>query len=87
MSLANDPIMSGTSIWLFRHLEHQNLSSNRTDNFLVPFLATREAVVPLANDPFMLQRSIQSLRHPEHKNPSIISQSKAGARMYKNSGG
>ena len=26
MPLANDPIISGTSIWLFRHLEHQNLS-------------------------------------------------------------
>ena len=23
-----DPIMSGTYIWLFRHLEHQNLSIN-----------------------------------------------------------
>ena len=26
MPLANDPIMLGRSIWLFRHLEHQNLS-------------------------------------------------------------
>ena len=26
MPLANDPIISGTSIRLFRHLEHQNLS-------------------------------------------------------------
>ena len=26
--LANDPIMSGTSIRSFRHLEHQNSSSN-----------------------------------------------------------
>ena len=25
--LANDPIMSGTSIWSFRQLEQQNLSS------------------------------------------------------------
>ena len=24
--LANDPIMSGTSIWSFRHFEHQNTS-------------------------------------------------------------
>ena len=27
MSLANDAIMSGRSIWLFRHLKHQNMST------------------------------------------------------------
>ena len=51
--LANDPIMSGTLIWLFRHIEHQNLSSNGCDIYLVSFLATREAVAQLANDPIM----------------------------------
>ena len=68
--LTNDLIMWGTSIWLFRHLEHQNLSSNGLDIFLVPFLATREAVVPLANDPIMSDTSIQSFRHLEHQNLS-----------------
>ena len=76
--LANDPIMSGTSIQSFRHLKHQNLSTG--DDFihssgiffLVPLLATMEAVAPLANDPIMSGRSIGSFRHLEHKNPSII---------------
>ena len=57
--LANDLIMSGTSIRSFRHLKHPNLSTG--DDFiyssgiifLVPFLATREAVVPLAKDLIM----------------------------------
>ena len=52
MPLANDLMMSGTLIWSFRHLKHQNLSTG--DDFiyssgiffLVPFLATREAVAP-----------------------------------------
>ena len=52
--LTNDPIMSGTLIWLFRHLEHQNPSSKSRDEFLVPFLATREAVVPFAKDLIIL---------------------------------
>ena len=79
--LANDPIMSGTSIRSFRHLKHQNLSTG--DDFiyssgiifLVPFLATREAVALLANDPIMSGRSIRSFRHLEHENLSIISDS------------
>ena len=57
--LANDPIMLGKLIQSFRHLKHQNLSTG--DDFiyssgiifLVPFLATREAVVLLTNDPIM----------------------------------
>ena len=61
--LVNDLIMLGTSIWLFRHLEHQNLSSNSWDNALVPFLAIREAVALLANDPMMSGTFIQSFRH------------------------
>ena len=71
--LANDPIMSGTSIWSFRHLKHQNLFTgddfiySSGINFLVPFLATREAVVPLANDPFMSGTSIRSFRHLKHQ--------------------
>ena len=65
--LANDCIMSSTSIRSFRHLKHQNLSTG--DDFIhqgsiatarshirgvvVPFLATREVVAPLTNDPIM----------------------------------
>ena len=60
MPLGSDPIMSGTSTWSFRHLEHQNLSSNRSDNLLVSFLATKEAVTLLANYPIMLDTLIQS---------------------------
>ena len=73
--LANNPIMLGTFIWSFRHLEHQYLSSNGQDNWLVPFLATREAVALLVNDPIMSGRLIWSFRHLEHQNPSIISDS------------
>jgi len=64
------------SRWLFRHLKHQNLSTgddfihSSRINFLVLFLATREAVAPLANDPIMLGTSIWSIRHLEHQNPS-----------------
>ena len=68
--LANDPIMSGTSIQLFRRLEHQRLSSNGSDIFLVSVLDTRETVVPLANDPIIWRRSLQLLRHLEHQNTS-----------------
>ena len=76
--LAKDLIMSGTSIWSFRHLKHQNLFTG--DDFifisgiifLVRFLATRETVVLLAND-LMSGTSIQLFRHLEHQNPSIIS--------------
>ena len=57
--LANDLIMSGTSIRSFRHLKYQNLSTG--DNFingsrisfLVSFLATKETVAQLANDGIM----------------------------------
>ena len=71
--LANDPIMSGTLIQLFRQLEHQNPSSNGIEIFSVPFLATRKAVVLLANHPVMLGTLIQLFRHLKHQNPSIIS--------------
>ena len=71
--LANDPIMSGTSICLFRHLEHQTPSSNAWDNFVVPILPTGEAVALLANDPFMLGRSMWSFRYLERQNKSFIS--------------
>ena len=85
--LANDLIMSGTSILSFRHLKHQNLSTG--DDFiyssgiifLVPFLATREAVALLANDLIILGTSIQSFRHLEHQNLSIISEDIGRARM------
>ena len=76
--LANDPIMSGTSIRSFRHLKHQNPSTG--DDLihssgiicLVQFLATMEALVPLANDPIMLGRSLQLFRHLKHQNPSTV---------------
>ena len=72
MPLANNAIISDTSIWLFRHLKHQNLSTG--DDFiyssgiicLVPFLGTREAVALHANDPIMSGTSIRSFRHPKH---------------------
>ena len=51
--LSNDHIMSGTSIWLFIHLEHQNVSSNGRNNFTVPYLASRDTVVPLENEAIM----------------------------------
>ena len=74
--LANDQEMSGRSIRLFRHLKHQNLSTG--DDFiyssgivfLVPFLATREAMAPLANDREMSGRSIRSFRHLKRQNLS-----------------
>ena len=85
--LANDPMISGRSILSFRHLKHQNMSTG--DDFiyssgiifLVPFLASMEAVALLANDPNMLATFIQLFRHLEHQNPSIISDSLGRARM------
>ena len=49
--------------------------------FLVPFLATKEAVPPLTNDPILWGRSIQSFRHLENQNPSIMSDSIGRAKM------
>ena len=48
---------------------------------LVPFLATREVVVPLANVPIMLGTLIWAFTHLEHQNPSIISEDIGRARM------
>ena len=48
--------------------------------FLVPFLATMEAVALLANDLIMSGTSIRSFRHLEHQNPSIISEDIGRAR-------
>ena len=85
--LANDPIMSGRSIWWFRHLKHQNLSTGddciqRSEIiFLVPFLATWVAVAPLANDPIMSGRSMWSYRHLECQNLFIILEDIGRARM------
>ena len=62
---------------LFRHLKHQNLSTcdyfinNIEKHFLVPFLTTKEAMVPLLNDPIMSGRSIQLFRHLESQNLCI----------------
>ena len=66
-----DSIILETLIWLFRHLEHQNPSSNGPDKFLVSVMATREAVQTLANDPIMLGTSIQLFRHLNCQNSSI----------------
>ena len=91
--LQNDPIISGRLILMFRHLKHQNLSTD--DDFIqssgiiffVPFLATKEVLAPLANDPIMLGRSIQSLRHLERQNPSIILDSMDWRRRVATEGG
>jgi len=90
--LASDPIIWGRSIWSFRHLKHQNMStgndftSSSRKNVSAPFLATKEALVPLANVPIMLGRSILSFSHLECQNPSIISDSIDSARYDKKSG-
>ena len=66
--LANDPIMLGTLIQLFIHLEHINSSSLGRYNFLVPFFVPMEVVASFASDPIMLGTSIWSLRHLKHQN-------------------
>ena len=55
--------------------------------FLVPFLATMEAVALLANDLIMSGTSIRSFRHLEHQNPSIISEDigrASGVQQFRN---
>ena len=55
--------------------------------FLVPFLATMEAVALLANDLIMSGTSIWSFRHLEHQNPSIISEDigrASGVQQFRN---
>ena len=60
--LKNDPIMSGRLIRMFKHLKHQNLSTD--DDFihtrqiivLVPFLFTKEALTLLTNYPIIWGR-------------------------------
>ena len=53
MPIANDAIMLGRSILLFRHLKHHNLFTgydfmhNSRLSVLVPFLATKEALALL----------------------------------------
>ena len=89
MPPANEAIMLGTLIQLFRHLKHQNPSTG--DDFiyisgiifLVPFLATKEAVPPLTNDPILWGRSIQLFRHLKNQNLSIMSDSIGRAKMAK----
>ena len=66
----NDPIITDTSIWSFRELEHQNLSLNSWDNVLVPFLVTKEAMVPLANNIFISATLIRFFKHLKHQNLS-----------------
>ena len=62
--LVSREIGSGRSIWLFRHLIHQNK--------ITLILATKELEVPLANDPIKSGRSIWLFRHLEYKILSII---------------
>ena len=79
--LANEPIISGRSIWLFTHIKNKNLSTG--DDFIHSsgiiisgkFFATSEVVAPLANDAIIWGKSIKSFRYLEHQNPSIISKS------------
>ena len=74
--LSSDPIMLVRLIQSFRHLKHQNLSTG--DDFiyssgiifLVPFLATKEAVALLTNNLIIAGTSIQSFRHLKHQNLS-----------------
>ena len=60
----------------FRHRKHQNLSTcddfihSSGMIFLVPFLATREAVAPLANIPIMSDILIWLFRHLKYQNLS-----------------
>ena len=73
--LENDPILSGRSIWSFRHLELQNLSiisdfMHENLILLVPFFTTIGVVAPLKNDPILSGRLIQSFRHLELQNLS-----------------
>ena len=77
--LLNNSFMFGRSIWSFRYLKHQNLSTG--DDFiysseiilLVPLLATREVVAPLLNYAVISDGSIQWFWHLEHKNISFVS--------------
>ena len=79
--LAINPIVSGGSIQLFRHLKHQNMSTSDDiiDSsgkiFLVPFLASEEALTSLAHDPIMSGISVWSFKHLKCQNTSIISDS------------
>ena len=53
--LANNPIMSGRLIQLFRHLSTGDDYIDISGIFYsVPILATKEALVPLAHEPIML---------------------------------
>jgi len=57
--------------------------------FLVPFLATMEAVALLANDLILSATWIRSFRHLEHQNPSIISEDigkASGVQQFRNGG-
>ena len=77
--LLNDPIILVRLKRLFRHLKHQNLSTgdgfihSSGTIFLVSFLATREAVLPLENNPIISGISIQLFI--EYQNLFIISDS------------
>ena len=55
--------------------------------YLVPFLATKETLVPLANDPIMYKRLIRSFKHLECQNLSILLVSKYWRRRVPTEGG
>ena len=85
--LANNTIILGRSIYLFRHLKYQNLSTG--DDFIhnngmilwVEFLAIKKALVQLANDPILWERLILLFRYLQHRNPSITSDTIGWARI------
>ena len=66
MLLANDPIMSGTLIQLFRHLEHKHIFK-KLRKFFSSIFGHQEAVEPLTNDPIMSGTLIESFRHLKHQ--------------------
>ena len=71
--LANDPIMLGRSIQLFKNLENQNLSTG--DDFIhssgiifcISFLANKELLATIAYVTMMSGISMQWLRHLQHQ--------------------
>ena len=72
------------SCWALRYgrLDSLNIKIRLqiAEKFLVPFLATKEAVAPPENNLIMSGTSIWSFKHLEHQNPSIISEDIGRAR-------
>ena len=62
-------------------VENGDGKSQYLKSFLVPFLATKEAMAPLANYFIILGRLILYLSHLEYKSLSIISETLGRKRM------